>query len=82
MKKTKVTILGQEWVNPELKKIEFVNYVSNNFNISSAITLPKEWDNILLLERDYYEGMDLMFATMNHPTSGALLIGHFNDGIV
>lgn len=85
--KTKVTILGQaEAVKPELKKIEFVKYLDEEFDIEGVVTIkPSDWDNIELICSNYKErGFDLMLAYDGNRNSytTCLYLGHFNDGIV
>jgi hypothetical protein len=54
---TKVTILGEEPQKKELKKIEFVNNIRRDMSVGCTCVDPKDWDNIVLLEkRSRYNG--------------------------
>lgn len=78
---TKVTILGGEQ-KKELKKIEFKKALERCSNFKKSISEPEEWDNIILLEKNYTEdNLDLMYAYDNKK-DGCLYLGHFNDGVV
>lgn len=82
---TKVTILGQSRkdVKPK-KKIEFVQYLDCDlkFELIEEMQEPKNWDNIILLEKSYtFNGLDLMYA-FNENFARILVLGHFNDGEV
>lgn len=83
---TKVTILGKEPQKKELKKIEFIRHYDSksyceNYN-------PSRYDNIILIKSRIKEenGLDLMCCfddAVRHDSSNrALILGHFNDGIV
>ena len=79
---TKVTILGQEPKGKELKKIEAIAciqaglngglYYDNNYTLSSNNQL-----RIIKLNNNSYH-FDCLIIT----DDDAVLIGHFNDGIV
>lgn len=81
---TKVTIVGQEPIEQEKKKIQFVYFVdSETGKAEQTTTLPESWSNIELIKRTHiYEGYDIMFAYDHDRTIGCLYLGYFNDGIV
>lgn len=82
---TKVTILGEQPIEQEKKKIEFVKWINENgVAIGSIGNKPSTWGEILLLQRKYQGGKyDLMFASKpNEGSLNCLYLGHFNDGIV
>jgi hypothetical protein len=85
---TKVIILGEaQGAEPEKKKIEFVKYLTRySDKFAHDVSLPKEYQNVLLLTKRYCEGLDLMFAFDNNLDiergNGVLYLGYFNDGIV
>ena len=82
---TKVTILGEQPIEQEKKKIVFCRRVDVACgHISGVIGLkPHEFQNIELIRRkqtprDY----DIMFAYNKDRRAGGIYLGHFNDGIV
>lgn len=80
---TKVIILGQEpKKQKKLKPIEFVKQCSSYVWEDKYIN-PNEWENIVLITKNFTHEFDLMFAydDENMP-GGVLYLGHFNDGIV
>jgi hypothetical protein len=80
---TKVIILGEQPESKELKPIEFLSYIDENFNFISNCSKPDAWKNIELIRRGYsIEGLDLMYAYDDDREQGLLYLGHFNDGIV
>lgn len=85
---TKVTILGEQPIEQEKKKIEFV-YAINTFSgeKEKAKTFPCEWENIELVKKGSNESeLDVMLAYDDNRTVGRtvgiLYLGHFNDGVV
>jgi len=81
---TKVTILGEQPIEQEKKKIEFV-YAINIFSgeKEEAKISPCEWGNIELVKKDSREsGLDVMLAYHSKRVDAVLYLGHFNDGIV
>lgn len=89
---TKVSVLGQaNEEKKELRKIELKFHcgASNEENIvvGSSGRKPNDWQNIVLISRDFYDGMDLILA-YDESTSGhvgkcrSLMLGHWNDGVV
>ena len=83
---TKVTILGQEPKEKELKKIEFKYLLTSDFEVSEHTTSLDNYVEIILLQKGYgyYDGsikMDLMLA-IDEDKDTTLYWGHFNDGIV
>jgi len=81
---TKVTIIGNEQeCKKELKPIQFVKKLDGGGNYTVKA---EKWENIVLLCRDYEDGLDLMYAyddkKDNRHTYRAVVLGHFNDGIV
>ena len=80
---TKVTILGQEKEEAKkvLKPIEFCKSLTNSGGIEKASTPASRYKNIELIRRNL-GGFDLMFAYGTERDSGALYLGHFNDGVV
>jgi hypothetical protein len=87
---TKVTILGQpEPEQKELKPMRF-NWMLNTvdfFNIhdckfTEPTTKPKDWDNITLLYRNFFNDFDLFFCWNNNRDVRVLMLGYFNDGVV
>lgn len=78
---TKVTILGEaEAVKPELKKIEFVRYLSGDI-VKTDPCKPSQWKNIELIKRGS-GNLDTMFAFDDSREDGLIYLGHFNDGVV
>lgn len=76
-------------VYKEGKAIEFVKYLSRYEDKSGLQPMtygqsPKEWLNIDLIRRDYYGGLDLMYASgkEDNEDSAIIVLGHFNDGFV
>ena len=82
---TKVTILGQEPNEKELKKIEFKAYIMNrslDFNIDiSERDEPRLLKEIKLLPKPSINKFDLMLC-VRQDNSEFYMLGHFNDGIV
>lgn len=84
---TKVTILGQshEDVKPK-KKIELIGVTNGDGHVRYAGD--NSWDNIVLVRKNYEDGLDLMlcfddtFKDGNPFKYRALMVGHFNDGEV
>ena len=81
---TKVTILGEHPIEQEKKKIEFVYIFTGEGRKIDAIANPSSYQNIELICESYMsDKYDLMFAYDDtRRKSGALYLGHFNDGIV
>ena len=81
---TKVTILGEQPIEQEKKKIEFVYIFTGEGRKIDAIANPSSYQNIELICESYMsDKYDLMFAYDDtRRKSGALYLGHFNDGIV
>lgn len=79
---TKVTILGQEPKEKELKKIEFVKDILENGSWFDSCYNPQAWKYIDLICLNWRgSNLDLM-RVYDDSTNGALVLGHFNDGIV
>jgi hypothetical protein len=51
---------------------------------SSGISNPKHWPYVELVCRNYFPGVDIMFAYDNpsQRNEGLLYLGQFNDGVV
>lgn len=84
---TKVTILGEQPIEQEKKKIEFVTAITITDGVIRSYEpkhAPHLWGEVVLLSRKYHKGeYDLMFAhDFNNKGMGCLYLGHFNDGIV
>ena len=80
---TKITILGKEPQKKVLQPIEFIKFLENGVKIVNNISSqPKDWDNIVLIKKNYSNGLDIMFASMDNSNDNCLFIGHFNDGVV
>lgn len=82
---TKTIVLGVEPTEKKKTKIEFVKVLTEYHTIKEHVnTLPKRWNYIELVSKDYGEGMDLMFAydDPNKRKDGTLYIGYWNDGVV
>lgn len=81
---TKVTILGEQPIEQEKKKIEFV-YIIDIVGLSfiEAIMQANDYTNIELIRKnDKSNCYDVMFAYNEDRNKGAIYLGHFNDGIV
>ncbi len=87
---TKVTILGQEEVKKEKKKIEFVRCLMdtcdsfNNGGNDGILGKPKDFENIELICRakEDNHSLDIMFCFDEKRENGVIYFGHFNDGEV
>jgi len=81
---TKTSIFGQSEVKQEEKKpIKFVKYISKSFcEFQDARIKPIEWGRVMLLNPNYTDDLDLMWAYDGDPNYGVLYLGHWNDGIV
>ena len=79
---TNVIIIGEQPEKKEVKPIEFVKALECNEAFTTACHLPKHWENIELICKNYSTQYDLMFAYNNIRHEGCLYLGHFNDGIV
>lgn len=79
---TKVSVFGQQPTETkELKKIEFVKVVNGDtLTLSSPNKDPKEWGNVCLIEKNYSDNLDLIYAHNNGV--GCAYLGHWNDGVV
>lgn len=83
---TKVTVLGEE-INKDPKPIEFVEYLvfrKSSWVNEKASGEPKEYDNIVLVEKDYLKsGLDLMLAKGHRLGNNTVIyLGHFNSGTI
>ena len=80
---TKVIILGQEpKEEKKLKPIQFVKFLSSALNFQYSTGLPKNFDHIELIRRNYNHEYDLMYVYNEDRNEGTLYLGHFNDGVV
>lgn len=79
---TKVNIIGQEPKKDERKKIEFVYLLNENLVIESTSQTLHPVKEIILLQKNYGKGLDLMFAMYDDSDCNCIFLGHFNDGIV
>ena len=92
---TKVTILGEQPIEQEKKKIEFTHYLGHSHGVPAVADLstfsypkkPTDYFFIELVSRKYLTindvSYDLMYAYTDTTTRvGTLFLGHFNDGIV
>lgn len=82
---TKVTILGEQPIEQEKKKIEFCKWVDVSGGcISDLIGLkPHDFQNIELIRlKQTTMDYDVMFAYNKDRSVGIIYLGHFNDGIV
>ena len=87
---TKVTILGQE--SKESKKLKPIEFTmtscrgSLKFSEVGSMQHPCNWNNIVLLERNYLNGIDMMYCydgdDRNYRKKSIIALGHFNDGVV
>lgn len=80
---TKVTIIGEEPKEKQLKPIEFLMMLCGDKEWTIRNNQDK-YHNIVLLRKNYgTTGLDLMFAYNDMCSNvGVLYLGHFNDGIV
>lgn len=82
---TKVSVLGEEPKEKELKKIQFTHCLSNgckSFNLGKdgdTLHSPNEMDEIILISRDYRD-YDIMLYRIEE--SETIYFGHWNDGVV
>jgi hypothetical protein len=82
---TKIIVLGAEQPEKNLRKIEFVKVLTDEYNVMSDFhSHPESWNYIELVSKGYAAGKDLMFAYMNPDfrEGGTLFIGYWNDGVV
>lgn len=81
---TKVSVFGQNTAeSKQLKPIEFVKKLGYTCEIEASVTEPKEWENVMLLERKYtYDGLDLMIVWDEDIDDKTIYLGHWNDGII
>jgi len=79
---TKVIILGEQPEKKELKPIEFLKYLGYYLEFNSICSKPKDFKNIELICKNYFNKCDLMFAFDEDRNNGVLYLGHFNDGVV
>lgn len=85
--KTKVTVLGEE-PKKDLNKIELLYHTTadGHVEIQGENSRAKWWDNIILIEPNYKDGLDLILGYNNRYICGlkcrSLMLGHWNDGIV
>lgn len=85
---TKVTVLGGEEPKRELKKIELLYHTreDGHVEINGESSHAKWWDNIILIEPNYKDGLDLILGYNNRYVCGlkcrSLMLGKWNDGIV
>ena len=78
---TRCTVFRSSEEAPKpLGKIEFVKHF-NGKNISPAVTPPRDWNNIQLINRASGD-MDIMYAWDNDPLNGCVYSGHWNGGVV
>jgi hypothetical protein len=79
---TKVSIFGQQPTETkELKKIEFVKWLSLESDLEKAKVVPSNYENVMLLEKNYPIGYDLILA-WDEVSNKTLYLGHWNDGVV
>lgn len=82
---TTVTIIGEDFKQPEKKGIEFVQLVTCRIGakIFNPDILPQSFKFIELISRaasvNYY---DAMFCHNGERATGVIMLGHFNDGVV
>lgn len=80
---TKVSVFGQEATeSKKLKPIEFVKALGRSGEIELSACNPKDWKNIMLLEKEYTsDNFDLIMAwdSINDKT---IYLGHWNDGVI
>ena len=81
---TKVTILGEQPIEQEKKKIEFVWRIDTSKAEKGAVkNPPAQWGNIELIKsKNTHFDFDVMLAYDDDRNCGVLYLGHFNDGIV
>jgi hypothetical protein len=80
---TKVSVFGEKPTEEkkELKKIEFVKNIQG-LDITEDGSQFSVYENVMLLELDYFScGYDLIWK-YNLPDDGLLCFGHWNDGVV
>lgn len=79
---TKTYIIGEENKdkNTEKKNIIFVYIVEKNFKVEGSMARPNDFDNVTLIKRKMWFGLDLM-AAFNKKGEKYLFLGHWNDGI-
>lgn len=89
--KTQTIIIGQTVENQRVKKvIKFEKYLSMSLQFidyteeKAKTSIPKTFNYIELICKDYIYNSDLMFAYTdpNSRKNGTLFIGKWNDGVV
>lgn len=80
--KTKVTILGESVADRPKKKIEFKKLLTGALNVVDTTQNLKEVEEIILIKKDYGQGLDLMFAKYDDPNCDCIFLGNWNDGVV
>ena len=82
----KVTILGEKPQETKpLKTIQLIKCLDESHTLE---TNPSNWENIFLIEKNFKNGMDLMYVfddIIEEDGSrkySAITLGHFNDGLV
>jgi hypothetical protein len=84
---TKVSVFGEteKEEKKELKKIEFVKYITERGELDKWEGVsPKGWGNIILLIKSDSDAFDTMMVTDNAEQIdlGLIVLGHWNDGVV
>lgn len=80
---TKVSVFGQEATEQKkLKPIEFVKTVYSDGTIAPAPTSPKDWDNVVLYKATRSKSCLDFILAFNDNETGAIFLGHWNDGVV
>ena len=81
---TTIKIMPTQKINA--RRIEFVKYLDDNYNIRDSQSTPSCFSFIELIAENHYKGefyvYDLMFAYGLDRSKGTLFLGHFNDGVV
>lgn len=78
---TKTYIIGEEKdKNKEKKDILFVYILERNLQPERSKAKPVDFDNVTLIKRKTWFGLDLMAAFNNRKGEKHLFLGHWNDG--
>lgn len=81
---TKLIVLGEETQSKRGKPIEFESYLDHDLDFGDTPANPNQYKYVELICRDYFTGVDIMFAydTPDDRGCGTLFIGKWNDGFV
>tara|TARA_B110000503_G_C7034888_1_gene365647 strand:+ start:37 stop:300 length:264 start_codon:yes stop_codon:yes gene_type:complete len=85
---TKTIILGEQKDESAKKPIQFFSFISlasrDVVRAEAGPSAPHSWKYIELICKNYTSNLDLMFAYnyADNRSSGVLMIGRWNDGVV